>query len=301
MYRLTRFGDVVFPTTNQVDDIGSGETPTAWHPLPGGGALDMLGDAQMYPAVVSRSKQVRITASSATDAQSLYNELMALVGSRNRLYREFPDGSIHWMWARLKSVQASRDYQLTQYKRLQDVSLVFETMEATWRGDLFGLWTLDSGEKLDTGLELDGASPETLVTSPETFTVSVGSASDAGRATVRNLAVVVTAGDAAITALSVARAGGETLTFGGTINATDVLRIDLGTMQVTNDGVNAYDDLTLSPTAEMDAWFTLLSGDNEITVTWTGGGTGSTIAFEFYDAENNIIKNDFKKTEERLL
>jgi hypothetical protein len=285
MYRLSRFGDVTLPTTNQVDDVGSGETPTAFHPLPGGGALDMLGNAKMYPAVVSRSKQVRIAASSASNLQSTYLELMALVGSRNRLYRELPDGTTHWQYARLKAVQASRDYQLAQYKRLQDLTIVFETMEATWRGDRVGVWFFDEEPPIlfdeDPPYEFDddGGAKVSLTSSPTVFDENPG-----GNAPVRNLVWLVYAGsDATMSNITIKRTNGEQISFNGTIPIDGVLKINLGTMQVYNVHTEAYDDLTLDDGADGDAWFQLLADtDNEITVTFTGGGTGAYIMPCYY-------------------
>jgi len=96
--------------------------------------------------------------------------------------------------------------------------------------------------------------------------------------------MLVTAGSAPITSITIARTGGESLTFGASIAAGDVLLIDTGTMQVTNDGVDAYASLTISSTADLASWFALEAGSNPITVTYTGGGTGSTISFQYYEA-----------------
>lgn len=86
-----------------------------------------------------------------------------------------------------------------------------------------------------------------------------------------------------MSAITIARTGGESITFSGTILANKTLVIDTGTMQVTNDGVDAYDDLTLSPTADLAAWFALEPGSNTITVTFTGGGAGKQISFSYYE------------------
>jgi tail protein len=284
MYRLSKFGTLDLGYANQVDLIGSGETPTAYHLLPGGGALDMLGAQQMYPGVVERTKSMRLTVSTETGVSDLYFQLLALVGKRDRLYREQVDGTLHWQYARLKAMDAVRDYNFAKFKKIQDVDLRFSTQEATWRGGFRGGWFFDSGENFDTGLLFDSGGPDSLISSPTVLTISVGDADDAGRAPVRAITITLEVGTVAMSAITIARTNGETLTFSGSVDAGDSLIIDTGTMQVTNNGIDAYDDITFSPTADMAAWFALEPGDNEITVSFTGGGTGSEITFNFYEA-----------------
>ncbi len=287
MYRLIRFGLQSLVFHNQVDTIGSGATPTAYQQLPEGGALDMYGDQQKHPGTVERAISRRLSmppgASAQADLETLFLRLLALRGTRNRLYREMIGGDIHWQYARLVEVSAERSYEITKYGRIQDISLRFVTQEAFWRGDLGGIWYLDSGEYLDSGLSLDSGQTYPLTTSPTSFTISLGLSADAGRAAVRAVRMGISAGVASMSAITITRAGGESITFGGAILANKTLVIDTGTMQVLNDGVDAYDDLTLSPTADLAAWFALEPGDNPVTVTFTGGGAGKQISFEYYE------------------
>lgn len=282
MYRLIRFVTVDLEHYNQVDAIGSGPTPTAYQTLPEGGALDMFGSMQKQPGTVERTKSLRLRGSTEANLEQTYFQLLALRGTRGRLYRRTASGDIHWIYARLVELTAQRSYEQTKYRFIQDLDLRFITQEATWRGDLGGVWYLDSGEYLDSGLAFDSGQTYALDGSPKAITITIGT--DAGRAPSRAVQIRVTAGSSAITSITIARAGGESLTFGGTIAAGDVLLINTGTMQVTNDGVDAYDDLTLAPTADMAAWFALETGDNDLTITYTGGGTGSTIDFRYYEA-----------------
>lgn len=282
MYRLIRFGQVELEHYNQVDVIGSGATPTAYQMLPEGGALDLFGSLQKHPGTVERSKTLRLRGTSEQEIEQAYFGLLALRGTRQRLYRRTTTGDIHWIYARLVEVAAVRSYEQTKYRTVQDVELRFVTQEAFWHGDLGGAWYFDSGEKFDDGLAFDSSQTYDLVSSPTVFTISIGE--DAGRTATRAALLRVTAGSSAITSISIVRSGGESLTFGGTIAAGEDLLINTGTMQVTNDGVDAYNDLTLSPTANLASWFALEPGDNEITVTFSGGGTGSTIDFSYYEA-----------------
>lgn len=282
MYRLIRFGFIDLQHYNQVESIGSGATPTAYQQLPEGGVLDLYGGQQKHPGTVERSKSMRLSASTEAELESLYFQLLALRGRRDKLYRETVSGDIHWQYARLVEITAERSYEQTKYKRIQDISLRFVTQEAFWRGDRGGTWYLNSGEYLNTGLALNSDQTYPLTSSPTNFTISIG-ASETGRAAIRAVRLDISAGASSMSAVTIARAGGESITFSGTILANKTLVIDTGTMQVLNDGVDAYDDLTLSPTADLAAWFALEPGDNDITVTFTGGGTGKEISFTYYE------------------
>lgn len=282
MYRLSRFDTIDLLHYNQVDSIGSGATPTAYQVLPDGGALDLFGDQQKHPGTVDRSKSMRLFDSSEAALEILFFQLLALRGQRKRLYRQTASGDIHWQYARLVEVTAERSYEITKYKRIQDISLRFITQEAFWHGDFGGKWYLDAGEKLDTGLVYDSGESFPLTSSPTSFTISIGT--DAGRAPIRAVRMVINAGASSMSAITIARTGGESLTFSGTILANKSLMIDTGTMRVLNDGADAYNNLVLSPTADLASWFALESGDNDITVTFTGGGTGKEISFSYYEA-----------------
>lgn len=281
MYRLVRFGTLDLQYYNQVDTIGSGVTPTAYQSLRDGGALDLYGSQQQHPATVDRSKSMRLTAATEAELESLFLSLLAQRGRRDRLYREMKSGDIHWQYARLVEVTAERSYEIAKYKRIQDVTLRFVTQDACWRGALGGTWHFDAGYYFDTGLMFDNDRSYSLTASPTLITVSIGT--DAGRAPTRAVRMEIDAGALSITTITLARAGGESITFSGTIAANTTLEIDTGTMQVVNDGVDAYDSLTLSPTADLAAWFSLEAGDNPITVTYTGGGTGAQVRLYYYE------------------
>ena len=283
MYRLTAFSTVSLQHYNQVDSIGSGATPTAYQTLPEGGALDLYGSQQKHPGMVERSVTRRLKASTQASLESLFFQLIALRGKRERLYRQTATGDIHWQYARLVEVIAERNYEQTKFQSIQDISLRFVTQEAFWRGDLGGVWYLNSGEFLNTGLSLNSGATYPLTTSPTSLTVSIGTVSDVGRAPIRAVRMAISAGASDMSAVTIARVGGESLTFSGTILAGNDLIIDTGTMQVLNDNADAYDDLAISSTADLAAWFALESGDNDITVTFTGGGTGKEISFSYYE------------------
>jgi hypothetical protein len=286
MYRLYKFGAFSFDgLANQVDAVGSGPAPYSYQALPQGGAIDRYGEAQTSPGTVERTKQLRLRANTPEALEDLYFRLLALRGKRDRLYRKTARGAIHWMYARLVEVGSQRSYELARYRTIQDVELRWVCQEPTWRGVLHNYWTLDGGVNLDSDYYLDAGLQFDLAGSPAVVTIPLGTAADPGRAPVRSVRVTVWAGDAEMSNVQIARAGGETLAYNGAIPSAGELTIDAGAMQVACTGeVAPYNNLVLSPTADMAAWITLQPGDNQITVTCAGGGAGAKIDFAFYEA-----------------
>lgn len=284
MYRLIQFGTTTLEYYNQVDSVGSGEAPAQYQALPEGGALDLFGSQQKHPGVVEYTKSLRLSAATPTALTSLYFGLLQLRGKRDLLYRKTVGSNLtHWKYARLVQVNAVRDYDQAKFRRIQDVDLRFEAQDVFWNGTAVG-WRLDTGYFLDDGLSFDSGHTESLATSPETFTLTLGSASDAGRAPTRAIVMTINPGNAPMSNITIARTGGESILFSGSLAAGELLVIDTGSMQVTKSGVDAYSSMTFSPTADLATWFSLLPGDNAMSVSWTGGGTGAEIDFVYAEA-----------------
>lgn len=283
MYRLVQFGNISLNYYNQIDDVSSGETPTHYINLPEGGALDGFGNLARHPGSVERRKSIRLQSDTEEDLSALFFELLAMRGKRDRLVRRLFDNTEHWQYARLVAVHASRDYNQTKYKRIQNIELQFASGEVHWRGEVqeAEFWYLNDGKLLNDGLNLNEWVGLLFEIEDGANDCGVTIWDDKpGRAPVRSIEMTIVAGNAAITALSIVRTDGETLTFTGSIAAGKALVIDTGLMRVTNDGVAAYDDFD-AQMSEYAAWFALLPGQNEITVTIEGGGAGATIAFKF--------------------
>lgn len=285
MYRLIRFDDVNLEYVNQVDQVGSGPTPVSVMPLPDGGALDLYGGATKHPGAVERTKTVRLLARTKADLENQFFQLLALRGRRGRLYRRTSQGVEHWMFARCVEVAAERSYEQARFGLVQDVELRFLCLESTWRGTHRGSWTLDSGYKLNSGLTLDSGTRQALNASPTSFTINLGAAGDPGRAPVRSMIITVLPGNAAMSSVTIQRTSGEKLVYTGSIPAGAHLSIYTGTLQVICPGaLEAYNNLAFAPAADMAAWFTLQPGANQITVSYTGGGTGRSIQFTYDEA-----------------
>lgn len=285
MYRIIRFDRINLEYANQVENVGSGTTPAKYITLPEGGAIDAFGNARKRPGLTETAKTMRLYSSSSVALESLYFQLLGVTGTRGKIYRRTKSGLIHWMYGRLTEISAERSYEKTKFNKIQDLSLRFVLQEAAWRGIYHIGWTLDSGIYLDDAYAFDTEDTHSLASSPDAYVISVGSSSDYGRAAVKNMIITVDAGNAEMSNITIARTGGESLVYAGAIPSGGSLVINTGTMQVTCTGVsNAYNNMTFSPTADMAAWFTLQPGDNTITVTYTGGGTGKAISVLFSEA-----------------
>jgi len=121
-----------------------------------------------------------------------------------------------------------------------------------------------------------------LTTSPEAFELSNG-----GNVPVRDVVITVHAGSSAITALEIANAKTghvSDISYDVSIVAGEELVLDCGAFSALNDGDDAWADLALESGHAIEEWLRLGPGTNAITVTFTGGGTGSWIRFEYADA-----------------
>ncbi len=278
MYLLTTFGTVALPTNNEVQEISPSPALEASVNTVSGG-FDRFGTAvapQQWPQPISTQGVIYDEDTSVTRAA--FDRLKALVGSRALLWRESLDnGTQHYTHARLVAVPTTR--QIDQWES-QPVTMNFE-LWTSWRGaTVYGApWFLDSGIYLDTGYFLDVvATTTTLASSPGTATFTNG-----GNMVVTDPVITVTAGSAAITALSI-RVGAAHLTYAGTVGAGTALVIDAGAWSVKKGGVNAWSQFAFGTAHAFGGMFEFAPGANAVVVTFTGGSTNSTIAADYKDA-----------------
>lgn len=271
MYTLTYFGQTALPEQMPVEDIGTGVVELASFPLSSGGAWDGLGADVASIRGTTITKKAKI---SGANAQTEYMALRGLLGKKDRLYREWSDGNIEWVTARLKKIGSERT---VKHRAHIEVTLEFEVYSAYWHGTLIGQWYLDDGHYLDTGLTFDSNDAAfALDTSPKSVTVN-----QPGNAIIKDGILSLTAGSSNITAVSI-EGNGSHLVFSGTILAGDALVIDCGEYTVENDGADAIANFSLGANHAINEWMHLNPGDNSFTVIITGGGTTSTIDFSFY-------------------
>ena len=278
-----RFGTVDLPIYDPAQEQGPGSARLALMELPDGGAYDAHGAEQAPQDTEQINVKLRIMASSAADMRTQINELRALIGERDKLYRrQDDDDSVEWCWARLRSVKATRTHKEILN---QAMTLTFVRTSPHWYGINHGAWLLDDGEYLDAGLMLDAADfTFTLDSSPKTVTVTNG-----GNLICDDPIITVTAGSASITNLVIEKLVGATtyghIVYAGTIAIGKSLVIDCAARTVTNDSTSDYANFSLGASHKNPAWIRLsAAADNSIKVTLTGGSTDSTIDFAFYDA-----------------
>ena len=277
MYTIERFGTTTLPIYRPRTDVGTSGSKLLVTDLPGGGVFDGLGDDDAPPARTTIPKRCTIVGATDDAADTEFQTLRALRGKRDRLYRRRADGDVEWCYARLEKIDSERvASNLTHL----NIAMLFLMLSPIWYGAEHGVpWFLDAGEFLDTGLAFDTDDTFTLSTSPKTCIVNNG-----GDKPVSNCILTITAGSAAITALTIAIAGISEFDYTGTIAIGKALVVDCGALTVENDGADDYAHFALDASNhKIDDWLRLAAGNNSVVVTRTGGDVDSTILFSFSD------------------
>lgn len=276
--RLVRFSTVDLPELDPKWDPGT--APAVDRTLrTAGGFHDADGTGRAEAALpYERSYACVVTETDAVTLRATVTALRGLSRKRAKLWREqVDDGDREWCWARLLTVPMEQATYLAQAVELRFLIL------SPWQGVRHSSgWVLDDGEVLDDGLYLDETGKYTLSSSPKAITLANGDAP------VRDVTITITAGGAAITALTVANATASCKwAYTGTIASGKKLIMQAGIKALKNDGVDAYGaDFALDGAAHLSPWwFELAPGNNAVTVTFTGGSTDSTITFEYCEGQ----------------
>lgn len=274
-YKLERFGATLLPFVNPTPDVGTGPSRENVLELPDGSLYNMAGARAARAKTVIPLQATLLGTKAALD--SAYDDLRALRGTQAKLWRRRADNSLQWCLAVMMSIQARPDYRIPHKL---DIDISFLMLSPHWYGLRHdGGWYLDDGEYFDDGLALDSTETTTLDSSPKTITLP-----NDGNRELTNVLATITAGSAAITALTIEISGLVDLEYSNTVAAGQSLVIDAGARSVLNNGVDAYADLALGSGHATGKWLELEPGDNDLVVTLTGGSTDSTITFEYYDA-----------------
>lgn len=275
-YTLERFGAVTLPIYNPETDHSPIAARQAVVQTIAGG-FDAWGSDDAPPDLPAmRSYRCIVLEDTVAAWRIALDALRAQVGKRSFLYRRADDdNSLQRCVARLIQNSVQRPYA---HGLAQEVELVFQ-LWTTWRGHDHRTWTLDSGELLDSGLYLDdGGFVETMASSPHTITVTNG-----GNRRVDNSVITITAGAAAITAITIAKAGETDIEWNGICASGNTVVIDCGSYTVRYAGINSYTGFALGGDHAVAEWLRLDPGDNDIVITFTGGSTNSTVKIEFAD------------------
>lgn len=275
-YTYERFGDTSLPQAAPIADLGTGAADPGLQPMAGGGAYNPHGSGRAPMGAKEVSYTGRITGA-WTSLQTQLEALENLIGQQDKLWRRAADFTQRWCYAVLSEVAVSATNENMNY---MDIEFVWQLPNPVWHGlHHQAPWKLDDGYYLDDGLMLDAGDQYVLDTNPKILTINNG-----GLYPVTSLKVTITAGSADITALGIQIPGRNVdFTFGATILAGKSLVIDTGAWTVKNDGVGAYSSLTRLAGHTARGWLELGSGDNSVTVLFTGGSTDSTITWEFDD------------------
>lgn len=278
-YRIYKFGSTELPSARITGTYGTGPSlDTAVASV--GGMWDLSGDgyvSQRYPYDLTYSCWI---VDSAANTQTALKAWQALRGVRAKLYRlnEYDD-SEHWCYARLMQVRAP--WQI-QRKTMQPLDMQFAVYTPWYEDYCAGAWVLDDGEVLDDGLYLDGACAVELVlaTGNDDTTLTNG-----GNAPTTYMTVSITAKTTSITAASVYIDAGDHICYiswAGTLAANKTLIIDGRNQKVTNDGAPDTGTITVNTAAHTsNYWLELAPGSNDVTVTRSGGGATSAVAFSY--------------------
>jgi len=231
--------------------------------LPGGGVFNPWGTDEALPQGTILVARGAYTAATRAALLTLVDALRAWNGKWSNLYVSTAAAAWRWRKARMWcDDQPVTPHQIGRF--WQPMTLTFELGDTIWHG------TANS----DT---------ITLDTTPKE-----GEINNAGDGLVRSIVITITATDTAITVLDIENletAHISKIRYTGTIAQDKALVIDCGAKTVKNDGSDAFTGFSIiAATQTTTEWLRLMSGNNTIKVTRTGGAATATAGFVFDDA-----------------
>ena len=150
----------------------------------------------------------------------------------------------------------------------ENVTLHFTVLDDVW----------SSGSVNQDPITLTSASP----------TANEAEINNGGNGIVRDIEISIISGDSSPSMTQIDIENEEAghvshIRFSGTILTNKTLIIDCGALSVKNDGVDAWDDLSVESAHGIDEWLRLKPGNNTIKVTRVGGDADCDALLEFYD------------------
>jgi hypothetical protein len=251
--KLVQFGKLALSNNNAQED----------YPLQARSALVQLRNGafdQDGSEIVLQGRKARVSfrlVPPAVDEQldHLRAELMT---GRTILKGRLDDGRERVTYAKLVSLSAPLDPATGEF--YQDVALEL-SLEFPYWIDANQIDFLDTGLTLDSGVVLDGAYIQKVMTaSPLTFSVTNGGSA---RGTFGALAVIPRAPTSSLSDLVFTNlTNGYSLRYAGTITATQRLDIDFLAKRVLLDTTNAHDQFSLDSPTQMEYMLFELGGNN---------------------------------------
>lgn len=279
------FGVISLVNYEQSSDIGTGRAVSSNTPLQGGGSIDDFGSGQTFAGVKKRNNKSIVLKSTAENLDLYLNQLKKLRGTRNKLTKTDANGDTVFNYARLTEVKENKTTKESRLnvKKAQSINLTFVCDSDTWFGDINESWKINDGELLNDNLVLNGGDLVDISSSPETHTITITQDNLESKIDTRGpvFTFSVPAGET-FSSMLIGNDQGGSLLFTGTVAAEKQLVIDCAASRVLNDGVDAYDDLTVTfNTLSPHTWMAFLVGANELTFTHDGGGGAITVLIEY--------------------
>lgn len=275
--RLHSFGSLTLSQYELAHGQSATPVNVAASQIVGGGVFDADGTGKANKRLPFEvTANLSLIGTSLSNLSSQRDTLLGYLDTRGYLRAYTLAGDLRRLDCRLITV----DGDITPaFPLRQDVKLTWQAL-GMWLGNIHGTgWTLSSGHYLDAGWTLDaGDTVYTLSGSPKTCTVTHGGNR---RVTDAVVTVTVASGQPAITALTV-ECGDCKWSYSGSITDAGPLVVSCGAKTVRNNGADGWAYFALDPTEHTVApWLIVEPGSNAVIVTWTGGGTGSTIEVSF--------------------
>lgn len=283
MYTLFRFGEIVLPDYEKIQDLDSAVLHDSTARTISG-AYRVAGTGrrpQAFP--FSQTLECTVHESALAIMRASIDSMRGLAGQYDRLYRRADDnGEVHWCYA---DVLQFRHRRVPNRKWWHDIKLDFE-LWSPWYGIPHDGFYLNDDEYLNDGEYVnDAAINEVLASSQHTVNIN-----NAGNLPVTDATVTIIAGVDDIDDLTISGDDGANLAWGWfytpTLAAGSALVIDTQNYSVTLNGTGVYDSFFLAANHAVDTWFNLPVGDSYIRVNWTGGAADGQIEIVYKDHWN---------------
>ena len=257
---ITRFASNTLPTVMPIQDIGLGRIEPGTVQLPGGRVHDAHGDDDAPVALPYRiTISAEVFGTGSTSLRTNINAIRALTGQRGDLVRKQTPTATEreTVTARMEQFEQRRDSDHIQYVPIR---LTFLVLSHPWLG---------TSHTVSTAFNTSG-------------TLSLV-CNNGGNAAVEDAVLTVTPHGTAMTGMTIKVSGATDLRWVGTLGTTAALVVDCGAATVTNDGADAYDELTIGADHAQTAWLRLEPGNTTITITRTGAENSSVVSVVYRD------------------